>query len=262
MQLGIAGKVVLVTGSGQGIGQTMALTFAAEGAKVAVNDVFPDRVADTLRLIEAAGGVACAAACDITSFDSVKAMVAAVESRLGPVDILVNNAAVLTPKLFVDSTPQDWDRDIKVVLYGTLNCTRAVLDGMTARGWGKIVNIASDAARVGQERDTFYGAAKAGVIGFTKSLAKEVGPSNINVNAVSPSGTDTPMRKDVERRALESMGDEKYRERERKILRAYPMRRIGLPEDVANMVVFLASDAGRHITGQVISVNGGFCMPG
>lgn len=262
MQLGIAGKVALVTGSGQGIGQAIARAFAAEGACVVVNDLVAERVAETVQHVEATGAKALGSVADITSYAAVKEMLADVEARIGPVDILVNNAAVLTPKTFVESTPEDWDREIKVILYGTLNCTRAVVEGMIARKQGKIISIASDAARIGQERDTYYGAAKAGVIGFSKSLAKEVGPFNVNVNAVSPSGTDTPMRRDVERRALEHLGEEKYRERERKILRAYPLRRIGQPEDIANMVLFLASDAGRHITGQVISVNGGFCMPG
>jgi len=262
VELELEGKVVLITGSGQGIGQVMAYTFAAEGAVVAVNDLRPERVDETVSAITAKGGRAVGVAADITSFDEAKAMVADIERRSGPVDVLVNNAAVLVPKYFVESTPDDWDREIKVVLYGTLNCTRAVIDRMIERKQGKIVNIASDAARVGQERDTYYGAAKAGVIAFAKSLAKEVGPSGINVNVVSPGATDSPMRREVERLAREKLGDEKYREREKKILRAYPLRRIGRPEDIANMVAFLASDAARQITGQVVSVNGGFCMPG
>ena len=262
MLLGLEGKVALVTGAGQGIGQAIAAALAAEGAKVAVNDVVAERAAAAVSAIVAQSGIATAAPGDITSFHSVAELISSIETNLGPIDILVNNAAVLIPKLFIESTPEDWDREIKVALYGTLNCTKAVLAGMMARGSGKIVNIASDAARVGQERDTYYSAAKAGVIAFAKSLAKEVGPSGINVNVVSPGATDTPMRQAAQREAREKLGDAKFAEREKKILQAYPLRRIGAPEDIARMVVFLASDAARNITGQVISVNGGFCMPG
>jgi 2-hydroxycyclohexanecarboxyl-CoA dehydrogenase len=262
MDLGLAGKVVLVTGGGQGIGQAIALAFAAEGAVVAVNDLTSERTGDTLAAIARGGGRGLDAAADITSFDAVTRMAAGIVAAAGRIDVLVNNAALLTPKLFVESDPQDWEREIGVILFGTLNCTRAVIDGMIARKSGKIVNIASDAARVGQERDTYYSAAKAGVIAFAKSLAKEVGPSNINVNAVSPGATDTPMRQTAQQQALRTLGAEKFAEREKKILRAYPIRRIAEPADIANTVVFLASEAARHITGQVVSVNGGFCMPG
>jgi NAD(P)-dependent dehydrogenase (short-subunit alcohol dehydrogenase family) len=261
MQLGLENKVALVTGAGQGIGQAIVSALAGEGAIVAANDLTVERTQATVTAAERSGGRAMAAPCDITRYTEVCDMVVRVERELGPVEILVNNAAVLTPKLFADSTPEDWDRDIKVILYGTLNCTHAVLPGMLARSQGKIVNIASDAARVGQERDTFYSAAKAGVIAFSKSLAKEVGPNNINVNTVSPGATDTPMYQTAQREVLAKIGEIKFQDRQRKILQAYPMRRIGVPGDIANAVLFLASDAARHITGQVMSVNGGFCMP-
>ena len=262
MELGLRDKVALVTGSGQGIGQTIAVEFAREGAKVAVNDLSAEKTRETIDLIEGIGGTAMAAPFDVSDFEATAGGVAAIEARLGPVEILVNNAALLVPKLFVDSTPRDWDREIKVILHGTLNCTRAVLDDMIDRREGKIVNIASDAARVGQQRDTYYGAAKAGVIAFAKSLAKEIGRYNINVNCVSPGATDSPMRQEVERLAREKLGEEAYAERQKKILRLYPLRRIGRPEDVSNTVLFLSSDLTRQITGQVVSVNGGFAMPG
>ena len=262
MDFGLRNKVALVTGSGQGIGQTIAVEFAREGAQVAVNDLCEERTLETIERIDALGGRAVAAPFDVADFEAVARGVTGVEAALGPIEILVNNAAVLVPKLFVDSTPEDWDREITVILFGTLNCTRAVLDGMIERGDGKIVNIASDAARVGQERDTYYGAAKAGVIALAKSLAKEVGRYNINVNCLSPGATDSPMRQQVERLAREKLGEEAFAERQKKILRRYPLRRIGRPEDVANMVLFLSSELARQITGQVVSVNGGFAMPG
>lgn len=261
MDISFKKKFALVTGGGQGIGQAIALAFAREGARVAVNDVRVEKVEETVAAIRNEGGEAVAATADITSYDEVVKMIGELERQQGQVEILVNNAAVLTPKFFVDSSPEDWDREIKVALYGTLNCTRAVLDGMIAQGQGKIVNIASDAARIGQERDTYYSAAKAGVIAFAKSLAKEVGPSGINVNVVSPGATETPMRQAAQTEALAKLGKKRFEEREQKVLRAYPLRRIGTPEDVANMVLFLASAAARHVTGQVVSVNGGFCMP-
>jgi len=261
MELGLRGKVVLVTGGGQGIGQAISLAFAAEGALVAVNDLTADRSSATIAAIEQIGGHSLNAPADIRSFDEALRMVATLTAGGHHVDVLVNNAAVLIPKPFVEATPQDWEREIGVILFGTLNCTHAVIGGMIQRKYGKIINIASDAARVGQERDTSYSAAKAGVIAFAKSLAKEVGPDNINVNVVSPGATDTPMRQTAQSQVLEQIGQAKFDERERKILRAYPIRRIAVPADIANTVVFLASEAARHITGQVVSVNGGFCMP-
>jgi len=261
MDLSLTGKLAFITGSGQGIGQAIAIAFAGQGARVAVNDLNPERVEATVAAVEKAGGQAFPVVADITAPDRVRRAMTELEAGAGPVDILVNNAAVLVPKLFVESTPADWKREIDVILYGTLNCTHAVIGGMVQRRAGKIVNIASDAGRIGQERDTYYAAAKAGVIAFAKSLAKEVGPSNVNVNVVSPGATHTPLREAAQAAALAKMGREKFDEREKKILRAYPLRRIGTPEDVANAVVFLASEAARHITGQVVSVNGGFCMP-
>jgi 2-hydroxycyclohexanecarboxyl-CoA dehydrogenase len=257
MRLGLEKRVALVTGAGQGIGQAIAVALAAEGAVVAVNDLTAERAADTVSAIERLGGRANPAIADITSHAQASAMVASVERDVGPVDILVNNAAVLTPKLFAESTPEDWDRDIGVILYGTLNCTLAVLPGMLARKQGKVVSIASDAARVGQERDTFYGAAKAGVIAFTKSLAKEVGPSNINVNAVSPGATDTPMYQAAQREVLAKIGEAKFQDRQRKILQLYPLRRIALPDDIAKVAVFLASDDSGWITGSTLVAAGG-----
>jgi NAD(P)-dependent dehydrogenase (short-subunit alcohol dehydrogenase family) len=263
MQLGMKGQVALVTGSGGGIGRAIALALAAEGATLAINDVNDAGIAETIRLVEQAGGHAVAAPYDITDLAATRAMAAAIESRLGRIDVLVNNAALLlNHELFLDTDPDTCDREIKVILYGTMNCARAVLPGMIERRHGKVINIVTDAARVGQERQCNYSAAKGGVIAFTKSIAKEVGRHNINVNAVSPGATNSPMRMEMLRQLQESIGAEKAAEREERVKRAYALRRIGEPDDVANTVVFLASAAARHITGQILSVNGGFACLG
>lgn len=263
MDLELKDKVVLITGSGGGIGRTVALSFARERAVIAVNDVNETGIAETVRQIEAAGGRAIAAQFDITEFAAARAMAATVERNLGRIDVLVNNAALLlNHDLFLDTDPDACDREIKVILYGTMNCARAVLPGMIERRYGKVINIVTDAARVGQERQCNYSAAKGGVISFTKSIAKEVGRHNINVNAVSPGATNSPMRIEMLRQLKENIGEQKAAEREERVKRAYALRRIGEPEDVANTVVYLASAPARHITGQILSVNGGFACLG
>jgi len=263
MELELTGKTVLITGAGSGMGRHMALGFAAEGARVAVNDIDAGSVAETLRLVREAGGEACDATADITDLDAVNAMVESVAAALGGVDILINNAALLAEHtLFLETDPAACEREIRVILHGTMHCSRAVLPGMIERGGGKIVNIATDAARVGQEREVSYSAAKGGVIAFTKSLAKEVGRHNVNINVISPGATNSPMRIGLQKDLREKLGDEAWRAREAKVMRLYPLRRIGEMEDITNAVLFLASNAARHVTGQVLSVNGGFAMVG
>jgi NAD(P)-dependent dehydrogenase (short-subunit alcohol dehydrogenase family) len=263
MDLKLKDRVALITGSGQGIGRTIALAFAAEGARIAVNDVNERGIEETLALVRKAGGTATAAPCDITDLTLAREMARKVEAEFGRIDILVNNAAVLLAhELFLETDPQKCDKEIKVTLYGTMNCARAVLPGMVERKFGKMINIVTDAARVGQERQCNYSAAKGGIISFTKSIAKEVGRNNVNVNAVSPGATNSPMRMDMLRELTAKIGEQKAAEREEKVKRAYALRRIGEPDDIASAVVFLSSEAARHITGQVLSVNGGFAMVG
>lgn len=263
MDLNLSGRTALITGSGSGIGQTIACAFAREGATVVVNDIAEARVAETVGLIDAAGGHAVPAVCDIGSLESVTALLASLAAQALSPDVLVNNAAVLLASApFLETRAEDCEREIRVILHGTLNCMRAALPGMIERRWGKVVNIVSDAARAGQEREANYSAAKGGVLAFTKSIAREVGRHNINVNAVSPAATDTPLRQALLRKMADRIGEQGVQEREAKIRRAYPLKRIGQPEDVANAVLFLASDAARHVTGQVMSVNGGYTMIG
>jgi 2-hydroxycyclohexanecarboxyl-CoA dehydrogenase len=262
MELGLKDKRALVTGAGSGIGRAIATALAAEGAIVTINDVNEAGIAETVEAIRSAGGRANGCSFDITDLAQVQSRIDALAAE-GTIDILVNNAALLIGHApFMETAPEAWRREIDVILFGTLNCTRAVLPGMIAAGGGKVVNVISDAARVGQEREVAYSSAKGGVASFTKSIAREVGPAGINVNAVSPAATNSPMRQHALKEIEAKIGAERLAEREQKVKRAYPLRRIGEPEDVAATVVFLSSSAARHITGQVLSVNGGYSMVG
>jgi 2-hydroxycyclohexanecarboxyl-CoA dehydrogenase len=263
VDLRLQDKVVLITGSGSngGIGQHMARCFAAEGARVAVNDISTAGVQRTCAEITEHGGVAIPACFDITKLDEVEAGIAAVEASEGRLDVLVNNAALLVKQAaFVETSAADCRREMDVVLYGSLNCMRASLPGMIKRQYGKIINVLTDAARSGEPRQANYSAAKGGVLSFTRSIAKEVGQYNINVNGVSPGATNSPMRAEKLRGIVANVGAEKAAEMENKVRKLYALRRIGEPGDVANAVLFLSSDQARHITGQILSVNGGYAM--
>jgi NAD(P)-dependent dehydrogenase (short-subunit alcohol dehydrogenase family) len=260
MDLGLTGKVAVITGAARGIGRRIALMLAEEGAHVVVNDLDTESAERVAAEARAKGGRALGVAADVTDFDAVNRMVAEAIKEFGQLDILVNNAGVVTEQLFAESAPKGWAREIDVTLYGALHATRAAVSHMRERQSGRIVSIASDSARSGQARISVYAAAKAAVVAFSKSLAQEVGPEGITVNVVCPGSTNTDMRKAREATVLAKIGPSKYTERERKVLQAYPLRRIGEPEDIANMVVFLASSRASWVTGQVISVNGGFTM--
>ena len=263
MDLGISGKVALVTGAGRGIGAEICRTLAADGVRIAVNDVFKERAEAAADEIRAAGGEAIGVAADVTELAPVEAAVSRVEAELGPVDILVNNAGIpattqdavpSTGGLFPDSSREDWDRTMDLITYGVLNCSRAVIGGMQERRWGRIVNVISDAGRVGEPRLVAYSMAKAGVIGFTKAMAKESGRFAVTVNCVSPATTLT----DATREWIEEQGEA--------IMRGYPLAkglgRLGQPSDIASAVAFLSSARAEWITGQVLSVNGGYSMAG
>ena len=188
---------------------------------------------------------------DITSRASVDAAVAEIERDLGPIDALVNNAGIDIIKLFVESTPDEWDRIIAVNLVGTLHCCQSVVTGMIERGDGAIVNLASDAARVGSSGEAVYSATKGAVVAFSKALARETARHGIRVNCICPGPTDTAL--------LAQIGDANPKLREA-LARSIPMKRVGEPEDIAPAVVFLAGDGARYVTGQTISVSGGLTM--
>ena len=261
MNYGLEGKTALVVGGATGIGFAAASMMGREGMRIAVADINAESARLGAERLTAAGIKAIGIRADVTKLDDVFAMVAQVEAELGPVDVLLNSAAVLDDKLFLESSPQDWDRMLKVCLYGPMNVLHAVLPGMVQRRHGRVICMASDSARVGQARLSYYAAAKAGVIALVKSVAQEIGPNGVTLNIVSPGATNTEMRQVREEGLKASMGEEKYARRVQTVVKMYPTRRIGEPDDIASAILYLASAQASWVTGQVLSVNGGFVMP-
>lgn len=262
MELRFDGRTALITGGARGIGYAAARLFAEGGAKVALADINGELVEQSARKLSGeTGAEAMGLRADVTSEDDVGALVSKVAGQLGPVDIFVSSAAILDDKLFLDSKPSDWRRMIDVCLYGPMLCLHRVLPDMVARRYGRVVCLASDAARLGQARLSYYAAAKGGVVALVKSVAQEVGKSGVTLNVVSPGATNTELRREREVRMRAEMGEEKYQRRMQTVLKMYPAGRLGEPGDIAATIAFLASDQASWITGQVVSVNGGFAMP-
>lgn len=253
---GLQGKVAVVTGGAGGIGAALCKRLAAAGCKVAIFDVDEAGAARVAVDIAAAGGQAQAFRVDLTDQASVNAAVADTEAALGPVDILVNNAGWDRAGPFLDSEKALWDKIVAVNLYGPLYMHHAVLRGMSARGTGRVINIASDAARVGSSGEAVYAFCKGGLVAFSKTMAREVARKQVTVNVVCPGPTDTALFRDF---AGEGERGDKLRAA---LASAIPFRRLGQPEDVPGIVAFLASDEAAFITGQVISVSGGLTMAG
>ncbi|WP_375207810.1 SDR family oxidoreductase [Hyphococcus sp.] len=249
---GLKDKVAIVTGGGQGIGRALSLRLAEEGCKVAIFDLKPEAGEETAAL--AGDAIVKTYAVDVGDFDAVGSAVEAVEKDLGPVWVLVNNAGWDQPMPFLRSEPALWDKIIRINLYGPLNTHYAVAGRMAQRGGGRIINIASDAARVGTSNEAVYSACKGGLISFTKSMARELARKNVLLNAVCPGPTNTPMMQSVLGEGEQAV---KWKDA---MLRGIPLGRMGEPEDYAGIVAMLASDDGAYITGQTYSVSGGMNM--
>ncbi len=248
MDLGLGDRVVLVTGAGGGAGPVIVEAFAAEGAAVAVHyRSSADRAEQAAQAIRDAGGRALAVQADLSKRTSVEAMVAGVNSELGPVAVLVTATSAYRSERFTETDDEDWNSVVDDMLGATFRAARAVVPGMQERGFGRIVNIASRSGLVGVSRSAHYAAAKAGIVGLTKSLAKELGPDGILVNAIAPVLIRT------EKAGKPSISDERAEERARSI----PIRRVATPEDVAAVALWLGSAANTYVTGEVISLHGG-----
>jgi NAD(P)-dependent dehydrogenase (short-subunit alcohol dehydrogenase family) len=249
MDLNLEGRVALVTGGANGVGREIALALAAEGAAVAVNY---RSSADDARMvvgeIKGRGSRAVAVGADVADFEAVKAMVAETTGNLGSLDILVNNAGLALRQRFVETKPEDWHRQIDTCLYGAIHCCHAAAPYLEKSGHGRIVSLIGDSSRVGESGLSIVAAARAGVVALMKSLAREMGRSGVTANAVSLG-------------LVETAHDKAWVDANRdKLVKLYPVRRLGQPADIAPTVALLASDHGGWITGQVISISGGFSM--
>ncbi|MCK0506574.1 SDR family NAD(P)-dependent oxidoreductase [Aromatoleum anaerobium] len=246
----LTNKVAVVTGGGSGIGRATCIELAKAGARVFIGDIDTAKGEAVAAEIRAVGGAAEYVFLDITKDGAIKEYADVVHQRAGKADIVVNGAGWDIIEPFVKNTPEYWDRIMAINFMGPVKFTRAFLDKMIEAGGGKIVNIASDAGRVGSGGETVYAGAKGGVIAFTKSLAREMARYAINVNCVCPGPTDTPLFRTHTEKAQQAL------------INAIPFRRLAKPEEVADSVVFFSSDRCSYVTGQVVSISGGLTMAG
>ncbi|MGH7966189.1 MAG: SDR family NAD(P)-dependent oxidoreductase [Candidatus Binatia bacterium] len=263
MELGLAGKTVIVTGGGSNIGRGISLTFARERVNLVIADIDEGQAQKTASNAEELGAKILVIKTDVSNWDHVQATVQKTLDTFGHLDVLVNNVGWTVERLFIEKPRAEWEREIQLNLWGMINCTRAALDPMIAQKKGAIVSIGSDAGRMGEFREGVYAACKGGIIALTKTLAREVGRNGIRLNVVCPGTTMPSAAEEIGETSMwagsfgQGWNTPEMRER---IAKAYPLRRIGRPEDVANAVVFLASDAASFITGQTLSVSGGYTM--
>ena len=263
MELGLAGKTVIVTGGGSNIGRAIVHGFADERSNIAIAELDPaqgQRVVDEVAA-KGTGSRAVVVATDVTNHESVNAMVEAVSAEYGGVDVLVNNAGWTIDRLFLEKPREEWEREVQVNLWGAINCIHAVLPGMVERQGGSIVCLSSDAGRMGEYREAVYSACKAGVIALSKSVARETGRYGLRLNCVCPGLVVPPEEEAISETSMwHQMRDVFTPEARDRAIRAYPLRRMAEAREIANAVVFLASDAAGFITGQTLSVSGGYTM--
>ena len=264
MELGLKGKNVVVTGGGNNIGRAITLAFAAEGCNVAIaelNQAAGERVALEVRALKS-GATPTVIDVDVTDRAKTDAMIAEAIARLGSVDVLVNNVGWTIDRLFMEKSRDEHVKEVDVNLWGAINCIHAVLPHMIDRQGGAVVSISSDAGRIGEYREAVYSACKAGVIALSKSLARENGRHGVRFNMVCPGLTVPPQSEVAGTDSMWAQGMEELFTDEvvERVKRTYPLRRIGSAQEVANAVVFLASDAASFITGQTLSVSGGYTM--
>lgn len=246
--MSLDGKVALITGSAQGIGKAIAILLARKGADIVVSDLNFEKAEEVVREIEGMGNKGLVAIMDVASFQDAELTIKKTIEEFGRIDILVNNAGIVRDGFLLRMKEENWDQVLNVNLKGTFNCTKAAVKYMAKQRSGKIVNIASISGEMGNAGQANYSAAKAGVIGFTKTVAREFASRGINVNAVAPGFIDTAMTQALPENTRESL------------ISQIPVERLGTPQDVAEAVFFLVSGASGYITGQVINVNGGMYM--
>ena len=244
----LSGRIALVTGASQGIGRACALKFAAAGAAVAVAARNQEKLNELVQQITAAGGAAAAFALDVAEDDQIKSVFKAALAHFGKIDILVNNAGITRDQLIMRMKRADWDAVLNTNLTSAYLCTQQVIGSMLKQRWGRIINITSVFGQMGQAGQANYASSKAGLIGLTMAIAREVGSRNITCNAVAPGFIETAMTSGL---------SEEFKQM---ALKNIPLGRVGTPDDIANAVGFLASDEAAYITGHVLSVNGGMLM--
>ncbi|MFQ5826000.1 MAG: SDR family NAD(P)-dependent oxidoreductase [Dehalococcoidia bacterium] len=263
MELGLKGKTVIVTGGGSNIGRSIVLAFTKEGSNVVSAELDAkqgQKVVDQANAL-GGGGKTILVQTDVTKLESVQAMVKKTLDEFGTIDVLVNNVGWTFDRLFIEKPREEWQKEIDVNYWSFINCTRTVLDHFIEKKAGAIVSLGSDAGRMGEFREAVYGGMKGAIIATTKAVAREVGRYGIRLNVVCPGVTVPAKTDDYGEHSLWVWGSQQFTpEIQQKASHAYALRRLGTPEEVANVVVFLASDAASFITGQTLSVSGGYTM--